>query len=311
LPAAFGIRVKPLTPEASRRALRTLDIFVSELLGATGGRLPENFVVALPKVSSTDEAAAFGEVLGVLEGRLGLDAGSIGAEVMIETPSIVVDREGCCPLPRLVDVLGPRLRAVHLGAFDFTAALQISARDQSLGHPACDFARLIMQCALAGTGVWISDSVTTVMPVPVHRASADRPPLSAAEEEENRRTVRAAWKVHHDHVRRALAQGIYQGWDLHPAQLVPRYAALFAFFLGDLDAAATRLRNFVDVAAQATRVGAVFDDAASGQGLLNHFLRAIHCGALTEAEVARLTGLDVVDLHGRSFTRILARRRSA
>ncbi|HEX8905816.1 MAG TPA: hypothetical protein VF771_13280, partial [Longimicrobiaceae bacterium] len=35
---------------------------------------------------------------------------------------------------------------------------------------------------------------------------------------------------------------------------------------------AARLRNFVDKAAQATLVGDVFDDAATGQGLLNYFL---------------------------------------
>ena len=57
---------------------------------------------------------------------------------------------------------------------------------------------------------------------------------------------------------------------------------MYAFFLEGLDAASTRLRNFVDKAAQATVVGEVFDDAATGQGLLNYFLRALSSGAITK-----------------------------
>ena len=72
---------------------------------------------------------------------------------------------------------------------------------------------------------------------------------------------------------------------------------------------AQRLKNFVDKAAKATLVGAVFDDAATGQGLLNFFARAITCGAVSEEEAAALTGLALDDLRSRSFTRILERRK--
>ncbi len=103
--------------------------------------------------------------------------------------------------------------------------------------------------------------------------------------------------------------GYYQGWDLHPAQLPTRFAAVFTFFLEGLAAAGERLRNFVEQAAQATLVGDVFDDAATGQGLLNYFLRALNCGAVTEEEVARMTGLAHDELQSRSFLRILEGRR--
>ena len=93
-----------------------------------------------------------------------------------------------------------------------------------------------------------------------------------------------AWRLHAEHVRHSLVTGFYQGWDLHPAQLPSRYAAVYAFFLEGLDAASERLTNFVQKAAQATLVGDVFDDAATGQGLLNYFLRAMNCGAITEEE---------------------------
>ncbi len=120
--------------------------------------------------------------------------------------------------------------------------------------------------------------------------------------------MHAAWKLHFDDVRHSLAGGFYQGWDLHPAQLVSRYAALYAFFLEGIDAAGARLANFVQRAAQATLVGDVFDDAATGQGLLNFFLRGINSGALTEREALALTGLTADELRGRSFLKILRGR---
>jgi hypothetical protein len=87
-----------------------------------------------------------------------------------------------------------------------------------------------------------------------------------------------------------------------------RYAAVYGFFLEHVDAAAERLSHFVGQAARATLVGEIFDDAATGQGLLNYFLRAVGCGALTEAEAVAKTGLTLEELAGRSFLAILRRR---
>ena len=112
-----------------------------------------------------------------------------------------------------------------------------------------------------------------------------------------------AWRLHSEHIRHSLVTGFYQGWDLHPAQLPTRYAAVYAFFLEGLDAASERLRNFVQKAAQATLVGDVFDDAATGQGLLNYFLRAMNCGAITEEEAVEKSGLTLDELRQRSFVR--------
>jgi hypothetical protein len=164
--------------------------------------------------------------------------------------------------------------------------------------------------ALAGTGIWMSDGATNILPVGPHRA----PPgasLSPSQREDNQRVVHRAWRLHAEHIRHSLETGFYQGWDLHPGQLVTRYAAVFAFFLEGLDAASERLRNFVQKAAQATLVGEVFDDAATGQGLLNYFLRAMNCGAITEAEAVEMSGLTVEELRGRSFAKILEKRRSS
>jgi hypothetical protein len=86
---------------------------------------------------------------------------------------------------------------------------------------------------------------------------------------------------------------------------VSRYAAVYSFFLESLEAASERLRNFIEKAAQATLVGEVFDDAATGQGLLNYFLRAINCGAITGEEAQSLTGLTHEEFRSASFVKIL------
>jgi hypothetical protein len=143
------------------------------------------------------------------------------------------------------------------------------------------------------------------MPVPIHRGEG----LTAAQTAENLETVHHAMRLHYSHIRHSLSHGYYQGWDLHPGQLATRYAAVYSFFVEGLDGAGNRLRNFVESAAKATLVGDVFDDAATGQGLLNYFLRAINCGAITEAEAIDRTGLSLDELRTRSFLRILEGRR--
>jgi hypothetical protein len=174
-------------------------------------------------------------------------------------------------------------------------------------HPACDFAKHMMQVAFAGTGIWISDGATNILPAPPHRVQKGKQ-LTRAQRGENRDAVHRAWRLHYEHIQHSLVSAYYQGWDLHPAQLPTRYAAVYSFFLEGLDSAATRLKNFVDKAAKATLVGDVFDDAATGQGLLNYFLRAINCGAISETEAERLTGVTPEELHLGSFLKILNNR---
>ena len=158
-----------------------------------------------------------------------------------------------------------------------------------MGHPACDFARQMMLVSLAGTGVHLSDGATNILPVGPQRASEGQP-LTPRSSRENREAVHAAWRLGFNDNMHSLRNGFYQGWDLHPAQLVTRYAAVFTFFLEGLASASNRLKTFVEKAALASLFGDVFDDAATGQGLLNFFLRGIACGAITEAE-ALATGL--------------------
>ncbi len=305
LPPFIGIRIKPLTRDLAARSLRTLDVFLTELVGATNGRLPDNFVVTLPKIQTRSDVETIVDVFDVLEDRLGLDAGALRLEIMVETTQSIFDPQGRSILPRLHRSAAGRLVAAHFGTYDYTANCDITAAHQKMRHPACDFAKHMMKVAFAGTGVMLSDGATNIMPIAPHKGKD----LSADQKRENQAAVFSAWRLHADDVRHSLVHGFYQGWDLHPAQLVPRYGAVYAFFLDGFAAASERLKNFVDKAAQATLVGDVFDDAATGQGLLNYFLRGIACGAVTEQE-ALATGLSLDEIRGKSFVKIMNARRA-
>jgi citrate lyase beta subunit len=307
LPPFIGIRIKPLNEELRARSIRTLDLFVSTLSKQIGGNLPENFVITLPKIVAPEQVAALAGLFDLLEREIGLAAGKLRMEMMIETTQSIINERGETNLPRLLEAARGRCVAAHFGTYDYTASCSITAAHQQMLHPACDFARQMMKVAFAGTGIWLSDGATNIMPVAPHRAGTDErltPQRIAA----NRHTVHQAWKLHFDHIQHSLINAFYQGWDLHPGQLPSRYAAVYSFFLESLDAASERLRNFVARAAQATLVGDVFDDAATGQGLLNYFLRAINCGAITEPEATTLTSLSLEELRSGSFVKILKNR---
>ena len=306
LPPFIGIRIKPFTQELMRRSIRTLDIFLTTLVRETGGVMPSGFVVTLPKIQLPEQVTVLVDLYDMLEPRLGLPEGSLKLEFMIETTQSILSAEGVSNLPLFHDAARGRAVAAHFGTYDYTASCNITAAEQRMDHPACDFARHMMQVAYSGTGLWLSDGATNIMPIAPNRGTD----LTSQQKEENVRTVHRAWKLHVDHVRHSLVHAYYQGWDLHPAQLPTRYAAVYSFFLEGLAAATERLRNFMDKAGQATLVGDVFDDAATGQGLLNYFIRGLNSGAITEEE-ALASGLTLEELRSRSFVRILRGRRSS
>ena len=306
LPPFIGIRIKPMSQELHQRSLRTLDLFVSTLLRRSANRLPENFVITIPKVMATGHVSAVAASCTALERALRLRRGTLRLELMIETPQSILDAEGSSALRSFVAAGEGRVTGAHFGTYDYTALCGITAAWQHMRHDACDFAKHMMQVGLAQSGIRLSDGATNIMPIPPHRGAS----LSDAQQRENRDVVHQAWKHHFDDAQHSLVNGFYQGWDLHPAQLPSRYAAVYSFFLAALPAATARLRNFVAKAAQATLVGDVFDDAATGQGLLNFFVRGLNSGALTLDE-ARETELTVDELQARSFVKILDARRSS
>src|SRR4051812_39579766 len=260
-PPSVGIRAKCLEGPVRHRGVRSLDLFFAAL---GGGRA----VVTLPKVTDVEQVRAFLPVLDALQDAHGA---SLDLELQVETPQAVLGPDGAATLARMVHIAGPRLIGLHYGTYDYSAALGIAAAYQASDHPAADFAKQLMQVAVAGTGAHPVDGSTNVLPVgPTEQ-------------------VHSAWQLHARLVHRALVSGFYQGWDLHPAQLVTRYAATYAFFRAALPAAVGRVVAYLD------RTGAgvgreVMDEPATARALAGVLLRGLDCGAVDEAEISASGG---------------------
>ncbi|MEW2581586.1 DUF6986 family protein [Streptomyces syringium] len=268
-----GIRMKCMEAAVRDRGIRTLDIFLTALMEAGG--LPDGLLLTLPKVSRPEQVAAMVHLAEEFEKAHGLDAGRIGFEIQIETTQAILGADGRATVARLIDAARGRATSLHYGTFDYSAACQVAAAHQAPDHPVADHAKAVMQVAAAGTGVRLSDGSTNVLPV----GPAER--------------VHDAWRLHHRLVRRSLARAYYQGWDMHPAQLPTRYAAVYAFYREGLDRAAARLVAYAGRAG-----GEVMDEPATARALSGFLLRGLDCGALDTEEVARLTGLTRADLDG-------------
>jgi citrate lyase beta subunit len=270
-PAFIGIRFKSFEQDTRARGLRTLDVFVSELL-AHGG-LPEGLVLTLPKVSTTAQVRAMVYACGELERAHGLEPGRLRFEVQMETPQLIIGADGTIPVAELLHRGDGRITALHYGTYDYSASLEIAAAHQSMEHPAADFAKQVMQVAVAGTGVRLSDGSTNVLPL----GSDDN--------------TDAAWALHGRLVRRSLERGYYQGWDLHPAQLPSRFAATYLFYLEGFEQAATRLNNYVH-----GLTSTIMDEPATARALARFIDRGHACGALSSEEVEAHSGVSVTDL---------------
>ncbi|WP_336647471.1 DUF6986 family protein [Microbacterium sp. MMO-10] len=264
-PPFIGIRFKCFEAPTRRRGIRTLDLFLTTLV-RTGG-LPDGLVLTLPKVTTVEQVEAMVALCELFEQRLGLPAGRLRFEVQMETPQLIVAADGSVPVATLLHRADGRVSALHYGTYDYSASLQIAAAYQSMEHPAADFAKQVMQVAVAETGVRISDGSTNVIPVgdPEH--------------------VIEAWKLHARLVRRSLERGYYQGWDLHAAQLPTRYLATYAFYREGFVAAAKRLDNYLH-GSDAT----IMDEPATARALARFVVRGLECGALTAEEVRAATG---------------------
>jgi citrate lyase beta subunit len=275
-----GIRFKSLEAPSRARGLRTLDLFVAEL--AAAGGLGDGFVVTLPKVTSVDQVEAMVHACSLIEDAHGLPAGALRFEIQVETPQSILGADGTLLVARMVHASSGRCTGLHYGTYDYSASCGIAAEYQSMEHPAADHAKAVMQVAAAGTGVFLSDGSTNVLPVGDHES------------------VLSAWRLHARLVRRSLERGFYQGWDLHPAQLSSRYAATYAFYREGLPTAASRLHAYVHGGDSG-----YLDEPATAAALAAFVVRGVECGAVDPAEVDNLVGVDQAQLE------VLARRKSA
>ena len=266
-PPFVGIRFKCLEAPTRRRGLRTLDLFLTALLEAGG--LPAGLRLTLPKVSTASQVEVMVAACAVFESRAGLPAGTLGFEIQVETPPLILGRDGRAEIAPALHAGAGRVTGLHYGTYDYSASLEVAAEQQSMAHPAADHAKQVMQVAVAGTGVQLSDGSTNVLPV----GGPDQ--------------VSGAWRLHHDLVRRSLERGYYQGWDLHPGQLPTRYLATFGFYRGGFDRAASRLGAYLHRADTG-----VLDEPATARALARFVDRAVTCGAVGDDELQAAAGLD-------------------
>lgn len=257
-PSRAGLRIKSFADGHHRRAIATLRIFLDTFLDAVG-ELPDGFRITFPKVVAREHVRLFADALARLETELGLAHGDLGFEVQVETPQAILDTHGRVPLLDFVHAADGRLQAAHFGVFDYTAALGLPATQQRLDHPACDAARDVMQVALAGTGVELSDGSSNITP------ASDQTPA-----------VHAAWRQHAATVRHSLSNGYWQGWDMHAAHLVSRFAVVYGFHLTYLDGYLARLAAWAN---NAPGPSGVMDEPATVRVLATQVRRALACGA--------------------------------
>jgi citrate lyase beta subunit len=277
-PPFIGIRFKCFEEATRARGLRTLDLFVSGL--AAAGELPAGLILTLPKVTTVAQVKAMDFAVSRLEEAHSLPAGRLRFEVQVETPQLILGPDGTSPVAQLPHAVPGRISGLHYGTYDYSASLQISAEYQSMEHPVADFAKEVMQLAVAGTGIRLSDGSTNIIPV------GDN--------------VENAWQLHGRLVRRSLERGYYQGWDLHPAQLPSRFAATYAFYRQGLPAAAARLRNYVE-----RTEGGVMDEPATARALAAFVLRGVQCGAVGAEDVQALAGVGIPQLTGLAHPRLV------
>jgi citrate lyase beta subunit len=262
-----GIRVKSFEAPTRRRGVRTLQLFMRTLVEAGG--LTDGFVVTLPKVTSVEQVEAFVFALGRVEEACSLEPGTLHFEIQVETPQAILAADGTALVSRMIHAGDGRVTGLHYGTYDYSASLGVAAEYQSLEHPVADHAKAVMQVAAAGTGVFVSDGSTNVLPLG------------------DRAAVRAAWRLHARLVRRSLERAIYQGWDMHPAQLPSRYVATYSFFREGLPRAAERLRAYVHGGQSG-----FLDEPATAAAMAGFLLRGLECGALDAAELDTLVGVD-------------------
>ncbi len=295
-PAFAGIRFKCLEAGTRERGLRSLDLFVTTLVregglaeaGVSADGLPAGLVLTLPKVSTVEQVEVMTEACRALENVLGLPHCRLRFEIQMETAPMILGLDGTCPIPGMLRVAEGRVTALHYGTYDYSASLGVAAEFQSMEHPVADHAKQVMQVAVAGTGVRLSDGSTNRLPVgdPAQR--------------------REAWALHARLVRRSLERALYQGWDLHAHQLPTRFLANYAFYRRSFDTSAHRLQVYRNRSVPGIEAADVADEPATARALARFVHRGLLCGAIGVEELGSAAGLDPQELAALAHPRTAA-----
>jgi hypothetical protein len=194
----------------------------------------------------------------------------------------VLGYDGTVLLPRMIHAGDGRVSGLHFGTYDYTAALGISGEHQAMDHPVADHAKQAMALAAAQTRVRLSDGSSNVLGPDAF--------------------VPEIWAEHTRLVRRSLARGLYQGWDLGPVHLPSRFAATFLFFsLGHhLETAFDRVRAYLGHEGFVA-IG-YLDEPATAQALASFLVRGVDCGAVEADRVGGAAALpELRELAARRF----------
>ncbi len=281
-PRRIGLRVKSFADGRHRRAIATADRFLTALADAAGGLPDAQVVVTFPKVVAAADVATMAEALARWEAAAGAAEGAVGGALRVEPGSAVAADDGRVPLRSFVAAGDGRVTAAHFGVYDYTAGLGLPSGEQRLDHPVCDAARAVMQVALAGTGVELSDGATIAVP------ADDETP-----------TVHDAWRRHAADVRHSLAHGWWQGWDLHPAHVASRFVTVFDFHLSVLDGYVERVAAWTTGTPTAS---GILDEPATVRVLLSQLRRAADSGAVDEGELLDRCRIDATTLRSGATT---------
>lgn len=243
---SYGVRIKPFEGASVQRAVASLDLWLRSCRQA--GIAPG--VLTLPKVQDESQVSVALDVVQALEDRIG--GPQLAIELQVETAAAVVDAVGRVTVPLLLAAGRGRVTGLHFGTYDYTSAIGLAPQEQSIDAPLADAAKDLLQLSAAARGVAVSDGSSNLLPIG------------------GQAEVHAAWREHSRLVDRAMVRGLWQGWDLHPGQLVSRWATTVSFLAERLPEVQQRLAGQrTDVADEpaTARMLRAFAERATALGL--------------------------------------------
>ena len=242
-PPFAGLRCKSLEADTRARAVRTLDLFLAAYLAAGGD--PGALIVTCPKVSTPEQVAALVALCSGLEAVHGVAAGALRFELQVETPPAVLGADGSATVARMLDAAEHRCLALVYGTYDYSAALGVAPPSSAATIPSPStpsrHAGRDGQHRRAGVRRLVEHPARRRATTPSCTRGACRP----------------------DWCGMALRGGLYQGWDMHPAQLPARFLVTYAFFREGAPFAVARLRAY-----RAKAESGVMDEPATERALV-------------------------------------------
>jgi hypothetical protein len=229
-------------------------------------------------VSKVSQLNDFLNVVKQLEAKLGKN--KFGLEILIEDAKLFSDDVEAF-LKITSQELTQRQIGLHIGIFDYLSSLKILGSDLGSRHPLIDDLRIsLLKWRAKFPRLELSDGVLQKIPrliEPSHDfALADQ----------------RVWIDNITEIMRTLDFGFYQGWDIHPQQVVCRLVANAIWTQKRLPAFIERGKKFVQSAGQATKSGASFDDRASVLMVVEFLERALYLG-FTDLDELKRQGCDL------------------